>query len=267
MGRTEVDTQGSGRWFWQGAGPVYWPKGEEAAAARVQRSRPHTLISRRASEGCGLDHASSPSFCPSPGALSESVRSATLLLKTSSGDVVIWVQMGESGALGNIPFAWILGVRLTIRVSTSNRIPWMFRFKKLSMEATGEWEACVQSSRALRSWPWRGGAGHFLYFFFTEKQWSVSRKNPFPRRVSPLDLLSRRDGDQAQPHRARELGTWACIPLRSAAPFASMESEASFTSWVLEACSDSAAQCEALTARDSWIISVLHLPPRHSAAT
>lgn len=68
---------------------MYWPKGEEAASAWVQRSRPHTLISRRASEGCGLDHASSPSFRPSPGALSESVRSVILLLKSSSGDVVI----------------------------------------------------------------------------------------------------------------------------------------------------------------------------------
>lgn len=46
--------------------------------------------------------------------------------------------MGESGALGNIPFAWILGVRLTIRISTSNRIPWIFLFKKLFMEETGE---------------------------------------------------------------------------------------------------------------------------------
>lgn len=50
---------------------------------------PHTLISSRASEGCGLDHASSPSFRPSPGALSERVRSGTLLLKSSSGDAVI----------------------------------------------------------------------------------------------------------------------------------------------------------------------------------
>ena len=40
----------------------------------------------------------------------------------------------------------------------------------------------------------------------------MSRKDPSPRRVSPPDLLSLRDGDEAQPHGAREPGDLGVHP-------------------------------------------------------
>lgn len=56
--------------------------------------------------------------------------SGTLFLTSSSGDVT---ELKWTDEFRNIPFAWILGVRLDINLSTSNRISRILRLQKLSL--------------------------------------------------------------------------------------------------------------------------------------